>query len=256
MNTPNSDEFPFYVVEDTSGRIAPEHYCAAHLIGEGEYLAKHGLADSGDIFVNGVDEDDDGPRRCDEPGCRYATGATTEHTIAGDHMNTPTTPAPTPNVHALDVALARQLPPAPEPEAPAPPAGPLAPDLLVNVARVLDRLAVVLAGVSAYLPPATLTPSAPAAPAAAAPRATYAALRAQMEALDDPAVPDGAQLRARREALNLSQAVLAARSTVSRGVIAEIETGTRRTRKARLAMDAALRSIEQRRGIARPLPAR
>jgi hypothetical protein len=61
-----SDEAPFYVVRDANGVIPDEHYCAAHLIGEAGYLAKHGLTDSADVWI---DHEDEGT--CDEPGCPH-----------------------------------------------------------------------------------------------------------------------------------------------------------------------------------------
>lgn len=56
---------PFYTVQDATGQIPDEHYCWRHLIGEAEYLSKHGLDGSGDIWLSG-----DHAGHCDWPGCR------------------------------------------------------------------------------------------------------------------------------------------------------------------------------------------
>jgi transcriptional regulator with XRE-family HTH domain len=62
----------------------------------------------------------------------------------------------------------------------------------------------------------------------------------------ESACPTGDLLRARREALSLSQRDLAAASGVQRGVITDIESGRRNTLHARYALAQALSTLEAR----------
>jgi transcriptional regulator with XRE-family HTH domain len=73
-------------------------------------------------------------------------------------------------------------------------------------------------------------------------------LRLRVERFGPPesACPTGDLLRARREALSLSQRDLAAASGVQRGVITDIESGRRNTLHARYALAQALSTLEAR----------
>lgn len=62
---------------------------------------------------------------------------------------------------------------------------------------------------------------------------------------DDPGVPDGAALRARREAAGWSQRDLAAAAGLPRGSVSEIEAGRRRHLTTRRRMHEALRLRER-----------
>ena len=64
---------------------------------------------------------------------------------------------------------------------------------------------------------------------------------------DDALVPKGDELRARREALGLSQRYLAAAAGLSRGLICEIERGRRRHVLTRLKLSETLANLERER---------
>ena len=62
--------------------------------------------------------------------------------------------------------------------------------------------------------------------------------------------PSGDELRARREALGLSQRDLAAASGLSRGLVAEVERGRRRHVLTRLRLSETMASLERNRPAA------